>query len=465
MTMASADAELSIEQRTVVVFDICSSTTMLEALILRGTLQPWKDLLASLHQFMERERGATGYEIYKFIGDGWILLFKDSVTGPALMSQLDSLATYYKAKIQDVLRSLQSTPQVMGLTFGVDCGKLVRLEMAGQVEYVGRPINLAARLQGAFKSDPTPGYKVLFSKPAYNSLAIPSSWVFSEEQHPLRNVSANEPCNCVKVQLNAVREASGTAQRIARRKEQKKSCPKCGSEVRYWQHTKKGSVTAVACPNKECLARLYSEEMNGEFVLRIRGPVPERITCPNCVCEIEVGIDPVPGSVTGALGPQDDAPAGLIKKLSCPKCDRDLIVVRGLSRCRVRLARPASHPTFDEEHLEKVFEALGPQPWKKGHMADVAARLGITKAALLRAVRELTRRKKFKLQVHGRLYEEKFDEGLLNKVFEAMGPPPWPKNHVKKVAAQLGQTRAVISRAVQELVRRGAFKKTKPDQC
>jgi len=151
-------------------------------------------------------------------------------------------------------------------------------------------------------------------------------------------------------------------------------------------------------------------------------------------------------------------PAGLIRKLSCPECGKDLIVFRGSHGCRIRLARPNSPSALNEEFLKKVFEAMGPQPWRKGQMADVAARLGVQKTSISRALRELTRRGKFKLQVHGRVYGEMFDEELLKKVFEAMGPRPWPKDQVKKVAARLVQTKTVVSRAVQELVRREAFK-------
>lgn len=39
----------------------------------------------------------------------------------------------------------------MGLTFGADKGQMIRLFMSNQREYIGRPLNIAARLQAAVK--------------------------------------------------------------------------------------------------------------------------------------------------------------------------------------------------------------------------------------------------------------------------------------------------------------------------
>ena len=66
---------LKKEEKYVLVFDICSSTQIVEHLKLEGPQEAWCNLLIDIDNFLKREREALGFEIYKFTGDGWILLF------------------------------------------------------------------------------------------------------------------------------------------------------------------------------------------------------------------------------------------------------------------------------------------------------------------------------------------------------------------------------------------------------
>lgn len=96
--------------------------------------------------------------MYKFQGDGWILLFDDAeVSGRKLIALLKGLSREYRRlfdkHVADVLTNL---PNEVGLTFGVDEGSLMTFVMNKQREYVGRPINVAARLQSAIKNLSTP---------------------------------------------------------------------------------------------------------------------------------------------------------------------------------------------------------------------------------------------------------------------------------------------------------------------
>jgi class 3 adenylate cyclase len=52
---------------------------------------------------------------------------------------------------ENIYDKLSRQPNPMSLTFGIDSGDLIKLEMNEQAEYVGRPLNVAARLQGAAK--------------------------------------------------------------------------------------------------------------------------------------------------------------------------------------------------------------------------------------------------------------------------------------------------------------------------
>ena len=98
---------------------------------------------------------------------------------------------------------LQYTPKVIGLTFGIDRGPLVKVEMNEQVEYIGRAVNVACRLQGAIKDkDKNPANKVLISKHAYKSLGISSPLCKVQEvKRRLRNIQNNNELKLVKLSL------------------------------------------------------------------------------------------------------------------------------------------------------------------------------------------------------------------------------------------------------------------------
>jgi class 3 adenylate cyclase len=195
---------MSIKHRIVVFFDICSSSNILEDLILSGNLKLMRNLILSLRNFLKNESAEKGFEVYKFIGDGWVLLFPHFLSGEALVSFLEKLCRLFKYKInKHVVPHLQSPPSVMGLTFGVDQGELVRITMMGNYEYIGRPLNIASRLQGSIKQkDDKPSYKILFSKPCFQALDFPKGFrKCKPATRQLRNIQGGEKYACVKMRL------------------------------------------------------------------------------------------------------------------------------------------------------------------------------------------------------------------------------------------------------------------------
>jgi class 3 adenylate cyclase len=196
--------ELALESRFVVVFDICSSSNILEELIVRQNLAPMRNLLIDLKKFLQKRAEKVGFETYKFIGDGWIVLFPLSTTGSTLVTFLEDLSRYFRRRLRSaVIPHLERSPSIVGLTFGVDAGPLIRLQMMGKIEYIGRPINIASRLQGAIKDkDDNPAYKVLFSKPAFNQLKLDADFRdIRAATRTLRNIRSGEKYPCVKMVL------------------------------------------------------------------------------------------------------------------------------------------------------------------------------------------------------------------------------------------------------------------------
>jgi len=111
-----------------------------------------------------------------------LLLFPPEIRLAELGDFLYTLSTHFDSHFDFVvLPLLQRKPCPFGLTFGIDTGELVRMRMSGQEEYLGRAINMAARLQGATKSlSDNYGYTALFSKHSFNSLSAagPKGGVF-----------------------------------------------------------------------------------------------------------------------------------------------------------------------------------------------------------------------------------------------------------------------------------------------
>jgi class 3 adenylate cyclase len=195
---------LTREKRTVVFFDICSSSNMLEDLILSENLRSMRDLILTVRGFIKKEALLQGFEVYKFIGDGWVLLFPPDRSGESLVVFLEELCRLFKRHwTKYVLPRLQSRPAVIGLTFGIDRGVLIKFRMMGQPEYIGRPLNIASRLQGALKEkDKNPAYKVLFSNPCFKALRFPPAFRPSKAvTRTLRNIQGGAKYSCVKMKL------------------------------------------------------------------------------------------------------------------------------------------------------------------------------------------------------------------------------------------------------------------------
>jgi len=139
-----------VVKKIIVFFDICSSTSILEDLVRTENQILWRNLLIDLKGYVRSKQSSVGFELYKFLGDGWILLFGPQLEGLNILQFLQSLSdkfvSLYKRHVGNVLTT--EIP-IVGLTFGMDIGSCITFVMNEQQEYVGRPLNVAGRLQGA----------------------------------------------------------------------------------------------------------------------------------------------------------------------------------------------------------------------------------------------------------------------------------------------------------------------------
>lgn len=175
--MDSKTPSIAKTEKIVVFFDICSSTTLLEAMLDAKRPECWRKVLIGLEKFLSKQIAQGSFEIHKFIGDGWVLFFPHSTNGDHLLNLLREICREYeRLYLQYIHEHLDDSQRPFGLTFGVASGRLLPVLMTtGQTEYFGRPLNIAARLQSAIKhetKDPNPQGKVLISKRAFWLLDI-----------------------------------------------------------------------------------------------------------------------------------------------------------------------------------------------------------------------------------------------------------------------------------------------------
>ena len=215
--MTRAAENVTKEEKIVVFFDMCSSTRILEDLISIGHLNVFRNVLIATKKFLQGKAIESSMDIYKFVGDGWVLLFPNYIPGKKLIETLTELSCFFHAQLDSRIEPLlQNTPKVMGLTFGIDMGTVVRMVMLGKREYIGRPLNVASRLQGAIKDrDKKPAYKVLLTKHAFKVLDLDRSKAKLVTRN-LRNIFGGERYECMKLSIKIPSDCKESRRRLQR---------------------------------------------------------------------------------------------------------------------------------------------------------------------------------------------------------------------------------------------------------
>jgi len=101
---------------------------------------------------------------------------------------------------------------------------------------------------------------------------------------------------------------------------------------------------------------------------------------------------------------------------ACSTCGLPLTIARASDEVRV-LARSEASPSpkvtskvpLSDDVLERVRATMPPQPWPKGAARIAAATLGLPQGIVTRAVNELIRRGAFKVQIDGKLYDRQIE--------------------------------------------------------
>lgn len=201
--MTRQNEKPEIVRKLVIFSDICSSTTILEDLKATDNLSSWVNFLINLKENFISWGNSKGIEMHKFIGDGWVFFATHNIAQETLFDFLDTC--WYMLDIamreENIYDKLSRRPNPMGLTFGIDSGDLIKLEMNEQTEYVGRPLNVAARLQGAAKKySQANGVSGLISRSALAQLSgkPPGPTIVKLEPVTvlLKNISGGQEIDC-----------------------------------------------------------------------------------------------------------------------------------------------------------------------------------------------------------------------------------------------------------------------------
>jgi hypothetical protein len=156
------------EQHLVVVFDMCSSSRIIDDLTINSALPGLNSFHRDLKIFLDKEAEIINFKVYKFMGDGWILLFPPEIEGTKLSDFLKRLCKTFKQLFQHFLSSKLTREygkDALGITIGIEAGELIKIGFKKhESEYLGRALNVACRLQGAVKDKIGIPFRALVSK-------------------------------------------------------------------------------------------------------------------------------------------------------------------------------------------------------------------------------------------------------------------------------------------------------------
>jgi class 3 adenylate cyclase len=202
-----------VVEMIVVAFDMCSSSQIMEDLLLSGRLVALRNLILAVKAFLTKSAEELGFTIYKFMGDGWILLFPPSFDGAVLLSFLSDLCVLYREKFdRRVRRRLEEVPRQVGLKFGMDGGSLLKVIMNNKAEYIGHAINIACRLQSAIADNgENPAYRLLVSNHLYPDLGNVKAYRPVSRKRQLRNIIGTRDYRCKELDLLAPKETAHAA--------------------------------------------------------------------------------------------------------------------------------------------------------------------------------------------------------------------------------------------------------------
>ena len=202
MKEKSSIESYSIVDYYVIVFDLCSSSIILEDLQNQNQLNKWKEFWEEIHHYLlKSSHSEEKFIIYKFVGDGFILLYKPEYEDILIRFCL-RISKIINEKVEEIIEKyLNIRPDRIGMTIGIDKGKLIKFKISKSYEYTGKAINVASRLQSSLKK-PEHANKMLISKIVKNKVCINyNSNIYKSVERTLSNLYGDKSFYCYEIDL------------------------------------------------------------------------------------------------------------------------------------------------------------------------------------------------------------------------------------------------------------------------
>lgn len=199
-------------KKLVAFTDVCSSSVIVEGLSERSRIPEWKEHLNKILHGIRQRQSDLNFEIYKFLGDGWVLLFEPGVSNKLeIMNFFRNLCEIHRTNFEDNISDyMDGVIPNIGLSFGLYFGNIYPVEINEQQEYVGESLNIASRFQGSIRNQKDTSdhaaNQLLMSWPDYISyfkdqIDAEYSEYTKKVERKLRNIKNNKTWNCARIHL------------------------------------------------------------------------------------------------------------------------------------------------------------------------------------------------------------------------------------------------------------------------
>ncbi len=186
----------------VIVFDLCSSSNILEAIQKKDKLRVWRKFWKKTYNYLFKiSASQSKCIIYKFVGDGFILLYRPRYK-KKIISFCEKIKNYMNKEINLIIKDyLRDYSGRTGITIGIDKGKLIKMMLHGKAEYMGKPINVASRLQSLLKL-PENANKILVTKNLQSEIKDQlKNKDYKEKIEVLHNLYDNKEIPCIEIEI------------------------------------------------------------------------------------------------------------------------------------------------------------------------------------------------------------------------------------------------------------------------
>lgn len=213
----------TLDEKTILVFDICSSTNIVEDLHRTGSINRYNEMIDKINGFLKKKKKKSiPFDIYKFVGDGFILTFSPEMEIDAIVLFSQELTQFCLDSINDIIEYLE-VPKLprKGITIGIDKGFVHSFKLNSKDEIVGRAINLACRLQSS-QDTPEMVNTILMSVKAFSELKNDKiREECKQQERTLRNIIVDKPIKCYELEIEKLKKidlgksTSGVMEKVA----------------------------------------------------------------------------------------------------------------------------------------------------------------------------------------------------------------------------------------------------------